>query len=103
MNTFVVNHKRYTARAFDFNLMCDLEDMGFAIQDIVSKPVSTARAYFALCAEMDKDEAGKELELHMIDGGKLDVVTTAMSKEMNQSGFFQYLKSNKTETEAETE
>ncbi len=40
----------------------------------------------------------------MISGGKLDVITAAMTKEMNQSDFFQYLKADKTEMEsAQTE
>lgn len=100
MNTFIVNHKRYTARAFDFNMMCDLEDEGYTLQDMVKKPLSMTRAYFAICAELEKEEAGKELEAHMVEGGTLEAVSKAMSKEMAESDFFQSLK--KTEkTEAE--
>lgn len=34
MNTFTINEKEYKARAFDFELVCDLEDMGIEISEI---------------------------------------------------------------------
>lgn len=98
MNTFTVNHKRYTAKAFDFNLVCDLDDAGYSLADISKKPLSIIRVYFALCADLDKEEAGKEIEAHMRDGGSLSVIQNAMSKEMSASDFFQTL-NKRAETE----
>lgn len=98
MKAFEINGKKYTAKPFDFNLICDLEDMGVSLQDASSKSMSMVRAYFALCTGMDKEFAGKEMEQHIIGGGKFDEIITAMSEEMEGSDFFRAL--NET---AETE
>ena len=38
MRTFTVNEKSYKAKDFDFNLVCDLEDMGISLDQIKKKP-----------------------------------------------------------------
>lgn len=91
MKTFKINGKEYTAKAFDFNMVCDLEDMGIAISEAQNKPLSVARAYFALCAGKGKVFAGQELEQHIANGGKFDDVINAMSEEMEKSDFFRNL------------
>ncbi len=98
MRTFTVNGKEYRAKEFDFNLMCDFEDMGISIADMSKKPMAVVRAYFALCTGRDKDFAGKEMEAHLINGGSFDDVVNAMNDAMEKSDFFRSL--NKT-TEAE--
>lgn len=98
MKTFTVNGKEYNAKAFDFNLMCDLEDMGVSLSEARNKPMSMARAYFSLCAGKGKMFAGSELEAHIIGGGSLDDVINTMSDEMEKSGFFRSL-SQKAEQE----
>lgn len=98
MNTFTVNGTEYRAKPFDFNLVCDLEDMEISLEQAGNKPMSMVRAYFALCAGKGKEFAGKEMEAHIIGGGKFDDIMTAMSDEMDKSDFFRNL--NKT---AETE
>lgn len=95
MNTFTVNGTEYKAKPFDFNLVCDLEDMGISLEEAGKKPMSMVRAYFGLCVGKGKEYAGKELESHIIDGGKFDNIITAMSEEMEKSDFFRNL--NKTE------
>ncbi len=97
MKTFTINEKQYKAREFNFNLMCDLEDMGVSISDMTSKPMAVVRAYFSLCSGMSKEFAGKEMENHLINGGSFDVVINAMNEEMEKSDFFRAL--NKTEEE----
>lgn len=99
MRMFVVNGKEYKARAFDFNTVCDLEDMGVSMEEMDNKPLSMIRAYFQLCAGTGKVEAGKLLEAHMINGGKMEDIVKAMSDEMEASDFFQALK---TKAEADT-
>lgn len=94
-NTFTINGKKYTAKPFDFNLVCDLEESGVPISDMKKKPTATARAYFALCYDGDKDDAGTEIEQHMIAGGTLTELMQCMMKEMNASDFFQALSQNK--------
>lgn len=101
MNTFTVNRAEYKAKPFDFNLVCDLEDMGISLEEAGRKPMSMVRAYFGMCTGKGKEAAGKELEAHIIGGGKFDDIMTAMSDEMEKSDFFRNL--NKTaETEAAT-
>lgn len=94
MRTFTVNKKEYKARAFDFNLVCDLEDIGISLEEAGKKPMSLVRAYFGLCAGKGKEYAGKELESHIIGGGTFEDIMNAMSDEMEKSDFFRNL--NKT-------
>ena len=100
-NTFVVNGVTYVAKPFDFDMVCELEEMGVSFERITNMPMSLIRAYFAICAEADKEQASALLQNHMIHGGKLDDVTNAMSKEMEESDFFRALQ--QTEEKASTE
>lgn len=106
MNKFKVNEKEYTARVFDFNLMCDMEDMGVPLQQAGEKNFKFIRSYFSLCAGISEEEAGKEIEAHVISGGDLDDISNAMSEEMDKSDFFRALMERKNgenpENEAET-
>lgn len=94
MNTFTVNGAEYKAKPFDFNLVCDLEDMGVPIEEMGKKKMSMVRAYFALCAGKGNEFAGKELNAHFVGGGKFEEIIEVMNKEMEISDFFQAL--NKT-------
>lgn len=102
MNAFTVNGTEYKAKPFDFNLVCDLEDMGVSLEEAGKKPMSMVRAYFGLCVGKGKEYAGKELEAHIIGGGKFDEIMTAMSDEMEKSDFFRKL-SKTAETETATD
>ena len=99
---FTVNDKRYRAREFDFNLMCDLEEQGLSLADMDKKPMSLIRTYVAFCGDMSKQDAGKELEMHFINGGKVDDITEIMSSMMNESGFFRAMGETIQEEDAET-
>lgn len=98
MNTFTINGNEYVAKKFDFNLVCDLEDMGVALSSVQEKPMTTARAYFALCTGKGKEFAGAELESHIVNGGDFTDLIVAMSEEMEKSDFFRNL-SKRTEKE----
>lgn len=86
-NTFEINGKDYEAVPFTFNTICELEDFGFSMEDLETKPVSAVRAYFALCVGNVTD-AGNELESHLIGGGDMTGIMNAMTKEIEESGFF---------------
>lgn len=101
MKTFTVNGKEYKAKEFDFNLVCDLEDMGISLEEAEKKPMSMVRAYFALCTGKGKEYAGKEMGAHIINGGAFEDVVKAMSDEMEKSDFFRNL--NKDEEQKVTE
>lgn len=101
MNTFTINGTEYKAKPFDFNLVCDLEDMGISLEEMGNKRMSMVRAYFAICAGKGSEFAGKELNSHFVNGGKFDNIVEAMNKEMEISDFFQTLiKGAETETAA---
>lgn len=88
---FKVNGKTYIAKPFDFNTMCDLEDMNVNIEDINNKPMRFVREYFALCSGLTPIDAGNEIQKHMIDGGTVEGIANAMRLEIEKSDFFQSL------------
>lgn len=95
---FTLNKKRYEAKEFDFNLICDLQEFGVDIEKVRQNPAAAIRAYVALCMDGDKEQAGKEIQDHIIGGGKLDDVSEAMTKKMQESDFFQALNKTTEET-----
>ena len=102
--TFTVNNHRYDALEFDFNLICDLEDMGVSIDRIKRNPASAIRAYLALCMDAEKADAGIEIQEHMIHGGTLDDIITAMTSKLEESDFFQALnKESEEKTQKSTQ
>lgn len=103
MRTFTVNNKRYNAKPFDFNTVCDLEDNGVSLSQMRDKPMSMVRAYFTLCFGGSKDDAGKEIQAHIIAGGKLEELYKVMGEEMNDSDFFQALSKTEGEETQEVE
>ena len=96
-NTFEINGKRYTAAPFNFNTVCDLEELGMSLSTVAKNPMTAVRAYFAVCYGGDKERAGNEIEQHIIKGGDFSVIIDAMNKEMEKSDFFRALSTNKDE------
>lgn len=103
MNKFIINGVSYPAKPFSFNLICDLEEKGISMEEMRKKPTSTARAYFALCANFDDERAGSEIEKHLIAGNDLTDLINAMSKAMNESDFFLALSKNAEKKAAKKE
>lgn len=102
VNKFTVNGVTYAAKPFDFDMVCELEDMGVTFERIDKMPMSLIRAYFAICANTDKAQAAALIQNHMIKGGKLDDITDAMSKEMENSDFFRSLQQVEEKTSTES-
>ena len=95
---FTINGKQYKAIPFDFNLACDLSEIGISMQLMVSQPMVAVRGYFACVLGGNKELAGKELGEHVINGGTFDDLMEVISEEMEKSDFFQALaKTNQTE------
>ena len=94
---FNVNGKSYKAKEFNFNLLCDLEEQGLSLEDIDRKPMSLIRTYLAFCGNLTKEQAGKEIEYHLENGGRFDDVVNVMSQQMQDSGFFRSLNKGATE------
>lgn len=91
MKTFTINGKEYKSKMMDFNFMCDLEDMGVSVVDMEGKNMSLVRGYLGLCAGISKESAGKEIQAHLISGGKFDEIMEVIKYEMDNSDFFQGL------------
>ena len=100
-NRFTLNGATYTAKPFDFDLICDLEDMGIEVEKIQKMPMSLIRAYVAICANTEPKIASSWIQEHLKNGGKLDDISEAMAKEMDESDFFRSLNEG-TETETST-
>jgi hypothetical protein len=96
-NTFTVNNKEYEAKPFDFNLVCDLEDMGVPMQDLGNKQTKAIRSYFAICANITAEQAGKEINEHIVGGGDMGSIANALGKEIDKSDFFRTLTKTTTE------
>ncbi len=103
MRTFVINGKRYNAKPFDFNTVCNLEDNGVPLSEMTKKPMSMVRAYVALCMNGNKEKAGEEIQAHVIGGGNFNDVYNVMGEEMNESDFFQALNKKTDEEDPEME
>lgn len=99
--TFTINEKKYISKPFDFNLVCDLEDLKISMTDLSKKQTAFLRAYFSLCANMDLNVAGKEIETHIIHGGNLDELMKAVEFEIDESDFFRHLQATETEENQE--
>ena len=83
-----INGKTYKEPELDFNAICDLEELGVNIFQADRRRFSICRAYFAYVAGIDLEDAGKEIEAHMSNGGKFMDVYEAMTKSLTESGFF---------------
>lgn len=101
---FTINNRRYEAKEFDLNTVCDLEEMGFSIVkgDYDKKPIALTRAYIALCMDAEKDVAGAEWEEDFTIE-KLNEIQEVMRKNIEEAGFFQELgKETEKNTPAES-
>lgn len=94
---FTINGKKYAAKPFDFNTVCELEANGVPLTQMKDKPMSMVRAYLALCLNGNVEEAGKEIQSHILAGGNFNDIYTVMGEEMNDSDFFRALNQNQDE------
>lgn len=98
----LLNGKEYKVKDVTFDDMCELEDMGLALSTIKEKPLTAFRALVAYYCEMSLDEATKEIEAHLRNGGTMDTLGELV-EHLSQSGFFRLLSEPTTKTESKTE
>ncbi len=91
MRIFCVNGKSYKAAPISFNTICELEEMGFSLDEMLKKPTRAIRAYFAVCAGVSIAEAGNEIEKHIIENGEMPNIAEVFVKEAEESDFFRSL------------
>ena len=106
-NRFTINNVTYTAKPFNFYMVTLLDKKGFKLSEIDKYETSLICEYFAICANLDTEDAAGEIEQHMINGGSIEEVANAMAKEPNDSDFFRAMannaKANKGEETPESE
>lgn len=88
MKTFTVNGKTYKGKAFDINMICDFEEEGIPLEDYDKKLFSALRLYLSYCSKLNKAEAGKELELHLGNGGSVKELAEIFQNALQESNFF---------------
>ena len=103
VETFAINGKVYKAKEFDFNLFCELERYGVQIEDIGEKNLLMLRTYLAICGGLSVEQAGKEIESHVINGGELKELAEVMNKGLESSDFFRSLIKRAEEENPETQ
>lgn len=89
--TFVINGKTYPARDIDFNMEADLGDLGVSLASISTNPNGFIRGYLAVCGEMTKHQAGKEISDHISAGNDLVEISEIVSRKIEESDFLKKL------------
>lgn len=93
----VINGKGYPTKEITFNTVCQFEDMGVPMSDIEAKSIMFIRAYAAMCMGVKADQAGEEIEKHILNGGTMEELADVLRQAVEESGFFQAL-SKRAET-----
>ena len=86
---FEINGKEYEGAKFNYNAYCNLSEMGIPIDRLIGDPLVGVRGYLAISGGMTVEQAGDELEQHLINDGDLSGISKVFSDELNKSGFFQ--------------
>lgn len=99
MSKFTLNGKTYFAKKFTFNMICDMDEMGIDVDRAMQRPLILARVYIAICGGITLEEAGNEIEKHMISGGTMDEIGEVIKKEVVESDFFRSMYGLEKETQ----
>lgn len=86
-----INGKEYKIPEITFNVVCDLEDLGISLAEFQKKPIGAIRGFVALAMKGDLEQAGKELEQHIINGGNFEEITKEVGDAIQESDFFRSL------------
>lgn len=89
--TFIFNGKTYNTPAFTFKDLCEMEDLGFDAAKFAKRPMNQILIVSAFMLRTDLDTAAKEIEAHIVNGGKLDDILAVMQEGMESSDFFRSL------------
>lgn len=98
-----INGKTYKIPEMDFNMICDLEEAGVSILELDEKPISSLRGFLSVIGEMSLEEAGNEIQEHLMKDGSIDEIVTEVMLALVNSGFFQALLSPEEKKNMEKE
>lgn len=89
--TFNLNGIDVVAKEVDFNLVCDLDELGVSLESIGTKPMNALRGYVAVCIGGSLADAGMLLQEHMVNGGTIEEVLNVFVAKMEESDFFRQI------------
>ena len=83
-----VNGKQYEAAEFTFNTICEMDELGYNIMEMKAGSMNMLRVWLSLCMKKSPEEAGKELQNHIVKGGSLETIINTLGECLNESDFF---------------
>ena len=98
-----VNGKAYKAAEMTFNNVCKMEEMDAPVTLGQKVSFSLLRGYLALCMNTSKENAGEELEKHIVNGGTMDELSEAMADAIETSDFFRKMSETEEQNVAAVE
>lgn len=98
----VINGKVYPAKEITFNSVCQFEDMGIPMSEIEAKSIMFIRAYAAMCMDKKAEQAGEEIEKHIMNGGSMEDIAKVLRDAVEESDFFQALSKRAETTDSES-
>lgn len=90
MKEVVINGQKVAIKKIDFNAVCELEDLGFSILGLKEKTFGAMRALVAFNEGISLEEAGKQIQEHLKNKGKLEDLAP-LFEAVAESDFFQSL------------
>jgi len=93
-----INDVVYTVPELNFNAVCTLAEAGVDIMNTKAmrkNVVNSARGIVAWIMDVEPEEAGNEIEQHVINGGTIDTIFEAFGKAVDESGFFSAMRESK--------
>lgn len=91
----ILNGKVYVIPEITFGTIIDLEELGFSITDFQKRPLSGIRAFVALAMKGNVEQANKEIQEHIVNGGGFEEISEEIRKAIEESDFFRNLQKNK--------
>ena len=85
-----INNKKYKVPQLGFGHFVQMEEMGFVVQDMLSKNqvFSTATAFTGVVTGLDKEESENLIQQHILGGGKISTIMDAFNEAAMESDFF---------------
>ena len=72
MKNITINGKEYKIKPIDFSAICQLEELGLDVTNVGKQTFTTLRALASHTMGVDVEVAGREIEKHLSNGGKIE-------------------------------
>ena len=91
MNSVTINGRQYEIPEITFDAICELEESGVYLLNMDRKNPKIAtmiRGLVAWITRLDPEDASKEIQAHIENGGNIMDILTGVTSALNSSGFF---------------